>query len=219
MQNLLEIIDLGKKSYNEEYNIQMDILNKKISDDEHHTLIFVEHPPVFTIGRSGSESNIIIDKKELKKRGIKVHNIDRGGDITYHGPGQLVGYPILKLDYLKKDLHWLLRNYEEVFMRLLKEEYNINAKRLSGLTGVWIDNNKITAIGIGVKKWITFHGFAFNVNTNLEHFNYIIPCGISNKGITSLEKLSNKKIDFEKTKEQVANYFYEVFKMELLRDG
>jgi len=219
MQNLLEIIDLGKKSYNEAYNIQMDILNKKISDDEHHTLIFVEHPPVFTIGRSGSESNIIIDKKELKKRGIKVHNIDRGGDITYHGPGQLVGYPILKLDYLKKDLHWLLRNYEEVFMRLLKEEYNINAKRLSGLTGVWIDNNKITAIGIGVKKWITFHGFAFNVNTNLEHFNYIIPCGISNKGITSLEKLSNKKIDFEKTKEQVANYFSEVFKMELLRDG
>jgi len=219
MQNLLEIIDLGKKSYNEAYNIQMDILNKKISDDEHHTLIFVEHPPVFTIGRSGSESNIIIDKKELKKRGIKVHNIDRGGDITYHGPGQLVGYPILKLDYLKKDLHWLLRNYEEVFMRLLKEEYNINAKRLSGLTGVWIDNNKITAIGIGVKKWITCHGFAFNVNTNLEHFNYIIPCGISNKGITSLEKLSNKKIDFEKTKEQVANYFSEVFKMELLRDG
>ena len=219
MENLLEVIDLGKKSYNEAYNIQMDILDKKILDNEHHTLILVEHPPVFTIGRSGSESNIIIDKKELKKRGIKVHNIDRGGDITYHGPGQLVGYPILKLDYLKKDLHWLLRNYEEVFMRLLKEEYNINAKRLSGLTGVWIDNNKITAIGIGVKKWITFHGFAFNVNTNLEHFNYIIPCGISNKGITSLEKLSNKKIDFEKTKEQVANYFSEVFKMELLRDG
>jgi len=219
MENLLEVIDLGKKSYNEAYNIQMDILDKKILDNEHHTLILVEHPPVFTIGRSGSESNIIINKNLLKEKGIEVHNIDRGGDITYHGPGQIVGYPILKLDYLKKDLHWLLRNYEEVFIKLLKDEFNINAKRLSGLTGVWVDNSKITAIGIGVKKWITFHGFAFNVNTNLEHFKYIIPCGISNKGITSLEKLKDEKIDFKKTKVQVANYFAEVFNMELLSDG
>jgi lipoyl(octanoyl) transferase len=147
-----------------------------------------------------------------------VFETNRGGDITYHGPGQIVGYPILNLKEHKKDLHWLLRSYEEVFIRLLKKEYDINAKRIKGLTGVWVGDEKITAIGVGVRHWITYHGFAFNINPNLEHFSYIIPCGILDKGVTSLKKILGYEVEQKEAVEKVIKYFAEVFNMEVLND-
>lgn len=217
MKSKLDVIELGMMDYQDAYQIQLELLNKRANAEINDTLILVEHPPVFTIGRGGSKSNILIPREKLKEKGIKVHEIDRGGDITYHGPGQIVGYPILNLKDHKQDLHWLMRSYEEVFIKLLNTEFDISADRISGLTGVWVDNKKITAIGIGVKHWITFHGFAFNVCPALDHFNYIIPCGITDKGVTSLEKLKTDNISFEKIKNLVIKYFCEVFNLELIK--
>jgi lipoyl(octanoyl) transferase len=147
----------------------------------------------------------------LEEQGIRVYKINRGGDVTYHGPGQIVGYPILDLNHHGKDLLRFIRRIEEVFIQLLKEEYGITAGRVPKFTGVWVGSEKITAIGFAVKRWVTMHGFAFNVNTNLEHFRWIHPCGITDKGVTSLQKLLGHAEDFDKVTDQVAKYFCKVF--------
>jgi len=215
--NKLKVIDLGKMEYQKAYDLQLEMLKKRYENQITDTLIIVEHPPVFTIGSSGSRDNIMVSGDFLRETGIAVYNTNRGGDITYHGPGQIVGYPILNLKEHKKDLHWLLRQYEEVFIRLLKE-YNIKAARIKGLTGVWVGNEKITAIGVGVRRWISYHGFAFNVNPELEHFSYIIPCGITDRGVTSLSKLLDSKQNLTEQKQKVIKYFAEVFKMEVIEN-
>ncbi len=214
----LDVIKTGNIDYQTAYNLQLDLLEKRKNNDINDTLLLVEHPPVFTIGTSGTSDNITVSKEFLQNSGIGVFETNRGGDITYHGPGQIVGYPILKLKNHKKDLHWLLRSYEEVFIRLLKEEYDITAERIKGLTGVWVGDEKITAIGVGVRHWITYHGFAFNINPNLNHFSYIIPCGIMDKGVTSLKKILGYEVEEKEVMKKVIKYFAEVFNMEVLND-
>ncbi len=186
-----------------------------------HHLLFVEHLPVYTLGKSGNINNVLINEEMRSAKGIEFFRTNRGGDITFHGPGQIVGYPILDLEKFYTDIGKYLRNIEEMIIFTLAE-YGIKGYRSRGETGVWIDpdikgkERKICAIGVRSSRWITMHGFAFNVNTDLSHFNYIIPCGISNKQVTSLEKELGYKVDFAEAKEKVKGNFEKVFNVELV---
>jgi lipoyl(octanoyl) transferase len=186
----------------------------------HHYLLFVEHPPVYTLGKSGNIENVLISDEMRSMKGIEFFRTNRGGDITFHGPQQVVGYPILDLEKFYTDIGKYLRHIEEVIILTL-EEYGIESGRSKGETGVWIDadkpgsERKICAIGVRSSRWITMHGFALNVNTDLSHFNFIIPCGIQNKQVTSLEKELGYKVDFEEVKEKVRRNFEKVFDAEL----
>jgi lipoyl(octanoyl) transferase len=185
-----------------------------------HYLLFVEHPPVYTLGKSGNIKNVLLSEENLKARGIDFFHTNRGGDITFHGPQQIVGYPILDLEKFYTDIGKYLRNMEEMIIITLKE-YGIEAGRSAGETGVWIDaavrgrERKICAIGVRSSRWITMHGFALNVNTNLDYFNFIIPCGIQNKQVTSLQKELGYAVDMEEVKEKVKRNFEKVFDAEL----
>ncbi len=181
-----------------------------------HEFLLCEHPHVYTLGKSGKESNIIFSEDERKQRGIEYFKINRGGDITYHGPGQIVGYPIFDLEKFKTDIGWFLRNMEEAVILFLKE-YGIEAGRSAGETGVWLDADdmskarKICAIGVRCSRWVTMHGFALNINTDLDYFKGIIPCGIEDKAVTSLEKELGQKIDLAEAELQLIRKFEEVF--------
>jgi lipoyl(octanoyl) transferase len=187
---------------------------------EHH-LLFVEHPSVYTLGKSGNESNLLIDEHQREEKGVQYFKINRGGDITYHGPGQIVGYPILDLEKFYTDIGKYLRNIEETIILTLAD-YGIEAGRSPGETGVWIDadikgkERKICAIGVRTSRWITMHGFALNVNTDLSFFGNIIPCGIQDKQVTSIEKELGRKIDYEEAKEKVKQNFARVFGVEIV---
>ena len=190
----------------------------------HHYLLFTEHPPVYTLGKSGNKENVLLGDDELKEKNIQFFNTNRGGDITFHGPGQLVGYPILDLENFFTDIGKYLRNLEEIII-LTMAEYGIKGERSTGETGVWLDpgvpgrERKIGAIGVRCSRWITMHGFAFNVNTDLSYFNHIIPCGIMNKQITSLEKELGYKPDMQEVREKMKRNFEEVFNAELIIMG
>lgn len=184
-------------------------------------LLFVEHPPVFTLGKSGDVNNLLINEIELEQKGIEFYKTNRGGDITFHGPQQIVGYPILDLEKFTTDIGKYLRHIEEVIILVL-DEYGIKGERSLGETGVWIDasikgkERKICAIGVRCSRWVTMHGFAFNVNTDLSYFDYIVPCGIENKQVTSLEKELGRKVDIEEVKEKVKRNFEKVFGVKLV---
>jgi lipoyl(octanoyl) transferase len=181
-------------------------------------LLFCEHPHVYTLGKSGDPGNLLLNDQELREKSITYHKINRGGDITYHGPGQLVGYPILDLDNFFPDIHRYLRLLEESVIRTLKE-YDIEAGRIEGLTGVWIDHvyqvnpRKICAIGVKSSRWVTMHGFAFNINTDLSFFDYIVPCGIRDKSVTSLSKELKQEIHIGEVKEKVKKHLAVLFHM------
>ncbi|MFY7964770.1 MAG: lipoyl(octanoyl) transferase LipB [Chitinophagaceae bacterium] len=227
--------DLGIKPYKDvwdyqesllKYNVDIKANNREIEDiSKHqsttHHLLFVEHPPVYTLGKNGNEENILISEQELFQKSIEYFHINRGGDITFHGPEQLVGYPILDLDKFKTDLGWYLRNIEETII-LTMAEYGIKGERSKGETGVWIDTEmkgrerKICAIGIKCSRWVTMHGFAFNVNTDLSYFGNIVPCGIVNKQVTSLQKELGRKVDMNEVKEKVKMNFETVFNAKLI---
>lgn len=233
--------DLGTRAYKDTWDYQERLLKENVEkktavrnlaaagDDlpdspeyrTEHRLIFVEHPPVYTLGKSGSEDNILISQQELKINGIEFFHINRGGDITFHGPEQLVGYPILDLDRFRTDIGWYLRSLEEVII-LTMADYGLKGERSQGETGVWIEpgikgkERKICAMGIKCSRWITMHGFALNVNTDLSYFNNIIPCGIVNKQVTSLEKELGKKIPMEEVKEKLRKNFEQVFGCQLV---
>ncbi|HEX8356001.1 MAG TPA: lipoyl(octanoyl) transferase LipB [Segetibacter sp.] len=183
-------------------------------------LLFVEHTPVYTLGKSGDISHVLISEEELKKKGIEFFKINRGGDITFHGPGQLTGYPILDLDNFKTDLGWYLRSLEEVII-LTMAEYGLKGERSIGETGVWLEpgipgnERKICAMGIRCSRWITMHGFALNINTDLGFFDYIIPCGIKNKRVTSLQKELGQAVPMTEVKEKVRNNLEKVFGVSL----
>ena len=183
-------------------------------------LFFVEHNPVYTLGKSGHEENVLISKESLEKRGIEYFRSNRGGDITFHGPEQIVGYPIVDLEQFKTDLGWYLRSLEEV-MILTLADYGLKGDRSPGETGVWLDpdkkgfERKICAMGIRCSRWITMHGFAFNVNTDLGYFDFIIPCGIQGKKATSLEKELGRKVDIEEVKDRIKYHFANIFEVEL----
>ena len=188
-----------------------------------HYLLFVEHPPVYTLGKSGNIENVLMSEAQLEENGIQFFRTNRGGDITFHGEQQIVGYPILDLEKFYTDIGKYLRNLEEVIIATLAD-YGLKGARSAGETGVWLDpdipgrERKICAMGVRTSRWITMHGFAFNVNTDLSFFNNIIPCGIQNKQVTSLEKELGRKIDFEEAKERVKKNFEKVFEVVLMND-
>jgi lipoyl(octanoyl) transferase len=188
-----------------------------------HYLLFVEHPPVYTLGKSGNKENVLLDEAEMKQRNIQFFNTNRGGDITFHGPHQVVGYPILDLEKFYTDIGKYLRNLEEVIILTLAE-YGIKGDRSAGETGVWIEpgivgqERKICAIGVRCSRWVTMHGFAFNVNTDLAYFNHIIPCGIVDKQVTSLEKELGTKADMEEVKQRIKKNFEKVFMAVLITE-
>lgn len=211
----LWIADLGRMDYPEALEIQEELLELRLTGRGEDVLLLVEHPPVLTLGRRGQYSNILLPESQLKAQGIQIYEVNRGGDVTYHGPGQIVGYPIFNLSRHDQDIKAFVRRLEDIFIRLLNEKFQITAHRdEQKYTGVWVGDAKITAIGIAVKHWVTMHGFAFNVNTRLDDFRWINPCGITDKGVTSLEKLMGRTLDFDEVKRWVADYICEVFGMD-----
>jgi len=217
-----EAWDYQKKLFNEIAEVKIANMKKTAEQIEEtkNYLLFCEHPHVYTLGKHGSEKNLLVDAIQLQAKDATFYKIDRGGDITYHGPGQIVGYPIIDLNNFSLGIRDYIFNIEESIILTLKE-YNINAERLKGATGVWLDTHdksktrKICAIGVKSSHWITMHGFAFNVNTNLDYFNYINPCGFVDKGVTSMQKEISKKIDFEEVKLKLKNNIAGVFGMTL----
>lgn len=216
--------DIGKRPYKEVWDYQESLLQesvkaKQVEEKVKNYLLFTEHYPVYTLGKNGNEANVLMNKEEREVKGVEYFHINRGGDITFHGPGQLVGYPIFDLHQFKPDLSWYLRSLEDVIISMLAE-YNIIGERSKGETGVWIEpftngrERKICAIGIRCSRWVTMHGFAFNVNTDLSYFNSIIPCGIQNKKVTSLEKELERSIKMVEVKEKVKRNFEKVFDIE-----
>jgi lipoyl(octanoyl) transferase len=226
--------DLGITEYQTAWDYQESLLQKNVQIklnqresgnqpgmDTEHYLLFCEHPPVYTLGKSGHEENILIGDEEMKQRGIQYFHTNRGGDITFHGLQQLVGYPILDLEKMYTDIGRYLRELEEVIIITLAE-YGIKGERSKGETGVWIEpgiygrERKICAMGVRCSRWITMHGFALNVNTDLSFFNHIIPCGIVNKQVTSIQKELGHTVDFEEVKERVKKNFEKVFPVDVV---
>ncbi|MEX0883408.1 MAG: lipoyl(octanoyl) transferase LipB [Cyclobacteriaceae bacterium] len=226
--------DLGQKDYKETWDYQEALFSKTVSNKIHNRnlspenqvptenhLLFVQHPHVYTLGKSGKPAHLLLNDLELADLGAKYYQINRGGDITYHGPGQLVGYPIIDLDNFFTDIHRYLRFLEESVIRTLAE-YDIDAGRINGLTGVWLDHvkqrkpRKICALGVKSSRWVTMHGFAFNINTDISYFKHIVPCGISDKAVTSMQLELGEKIDEMTVKEKVKVHLSRLFEMDLL---
>jgi lipoyl(octanoyl) transferase len=228
--------DIGQKDYKETWDYQADIFNRLVDSKKPGTrvgesvrnilpgkLIFVEHPHVYTLGKSGSEKNLLLDLIQLKAKDASFYRIDRGGDITYHGPGQIVGYPIFDLETIMIGLKEYIYRLEEAIIRTVNE-FSLTASRLDGGTGVWLDPEvpgkarKICAIGVKASRYITMHGFAFNVNTDLTYFNNINPCGFMDKGVTSLQKELGISQDFESVKRKVKKNLQEVFDLNWIKE-
>ncbi len=211
--NLSESItveDWGRTDYDTALEKQKAYVQQRLAGERGDTLVFTEHNPVYTTGlRKGAESNLIWDSKQLANKGIVVHKTNRGGDITYHGPGQLTGYPIIHLEKLK-DLRKFLELTED-FLIAVCEQFGLESGRREGKTGIWIEDRKIAAIGVAVKSWVTYHGFALNVSTDLSHFSGIVPCGITDGTVTSLEKELGFHVEMDEVKRIVAQSFKNVF--------
>jgi len=228
--NEVEIYDLGLVSYHKAWSLQKSIQKRLIDDKlESHkrnttslrfkdVLLFVEHPHVYTLGKSGNRENLLKDSKGLQLIDAEFVLNDRGGDITYHGPGQIVCYPIIDLGRYFTDIHKYLRFLEEVTIRVC-EEYGQKATRIEGLTGVWVDQKKVCAMGIRCSRWVTMHGFALNVNTDLDYFKHIVPCGISDKAVTSLSELAGETLDIGEVKSLILKHFGEVFNVRFITDA
>ncbi len=228
-----QFIHLGLKDYKEAWDYQEELfkatVDRKISNrklperDQQPTenfLIFCSHPHVYTLGKSGDENHLLANSELLAAKGASFYKINRGGDITYHGPGQIVGYPILDLDHFFTDIHKYLRFLEEAVIRTVAD-YGLSSGRIDGLTGVWLNENdpknarKICALGVKSSRWVTMHGFAFNVNTDLSYFNHIVPCGIQDKAVTSLSDELGRAVDVKEVEEKLKNHLAIIFEMEL----
>lgn len=210
----LNVINLGLIDYPAALDLQWRLLTLRQKDLINDVLLLLEHPPVITFGVNGKEANVLVDEEYLCHVGVNVHHTNRGGDVTYHGPGQIVGYPIINLNYHGKDVKDFFWRLEETFITLLNQEYKLKARRSSRNNGVWVGDDKITAIGCAAKRWVTMHGFAVNINTNLEHFKWINPCGITDRGVTSLEKLLGSSQCIETVMSQIVTYFSWLFDFE-----
>ncbi|GLI33015.1 lipoyl synthase [Desulforhabdus amnigena] len=204
----LDIIDLGLIEYSEALSLQKDLVRERMNGGPRDRLLLLEHPPVITIGRSGNEHDLKLQEEMLVKRGVAVHASDRGGKATFHGPGQLVAYPIMKLE--NKDAHWYVEKLLEVVASLLKE-YGLQPGLKDGAPGIWIQDRKIASIGVSIKKWVTSHGIALNVNTQLNGFEFIVPCGMPGQEITSMEKELGAPQDFIRVKDRFIQHFKRVF--------
>lgn len=209
------IIQMGRMDYGEALKLQKRLAGLRRAGRIGDLMLLLEHPPVLTLGERGEDSNILVGSELLLGKGIQIHRVDRGGDVTYHGPGQIVGYPIMDLRDHDRDVHRFIYSMKDAFVRLLKVEYGIDAvSEDKKYTGVWVDRRKITAIGIAVRQWITTHGFAFNVNTDLRHFQWILPCGLRDRGVTSLTELLGRDQDMERVECEVADYFCRALEVE-----
>lgn len=206
-------LDLGLTDYKEAWDLQKQIHLYKQKNKFNDVIITVEHPHVYTLGKTGTRDHVLINDDEMQAKGISYYEIDRGGDITYHGPGQLVAYPIFDLNNHYKDTHRFLRDLEEAVIQTLAE-YRIEGRHDEEFTGVWVGEEKICAIGIKASRWITMHGLALNVNNDLSFFDKIIPCGIFHKGVTSMNILTKKNIDMASLKEQLIQNFLQIFGFE-----
>lgn len=219
--------DLGVKDYQPTWDYQEELLKQNLDIKIHNRenpenlkttdnhLLFVEHPHVYTLGKSGHETNLLANENKLKEINATYVKVNRGGDITYHGFGQVVGYPILDLENFYTDIHRYMRDLEEVIIRTIAE-YGLIGERSPGETGVWFDvgkpyARKICALGVKASRWVTIHGFALNVNTDMKYFDYIIPCGISDKQVTSMKRELEKEVDYEEVKEKIKKHFADVF--------
>lgn len=225
--------DLGLKDYKEAWDYQNELFqgiidiklaNRKseLKRKSPHYFLFTEHPPVYTLGKSGDLSNLLLNEEQLKQKGISFFKSNRGGDITFHGPEQIVGYPIIDLEEFKPDIRWYMRSLEEVII-LTIANYGLKGVRSDGETGVWLDvgtpfARKICALGVRTSRWVTMHGFALNVNTNLGYFDHIIPCGIRGKAVTSMEAELNRKVPIQEVKELILENFEKVFDVKLIND-
>lgn len=208
---MIQIQDWGLIDFDEAWTRQMELVRQAQENPKNNFLVVCQHPTVLTIGRKGTSENVVVSPEFLKTMGVKVVEIDRGGDVTMHNPGQLIGYPIFNLTNYKQDLHWFLREIESVIIELL-DSFSISSGRVEGLTGVWIEETrKICAIGLHCSRWVISHGFALNVNNKLDEFNYIIPCGITDKEVTSIEKELGIEIAFDKVKDKCINIFEKRF--------
>ncbi len=207
----LDVLDVGLIEYKKSLELQYKLLKERQQNKINDTIIFAQHPHVFTLGKRAKDSQIKVSEEKVKELGITICRINRGGEITYHGPGQIVCYIILDINNHGRSIKKIVHNLEEVSIRLLKENYNISSYRHEKHRGVWIGNNKITALGLEIKKGFTMHGFAFNINTDLKFYDIIIPCGIKDMGVTSLSNLMGKKIDMNTVKDLLLKYFLEVF--------
>jgi len=206
---------LGTTGYEDALELQNRITEARRDNRIEDTLLLLEHPPLITIGRSGSFKNILASREILEKDGIRVYMVDRGGDVTYHGPGQLIGYPIMNLASYGKDVHSYVYRIEQSIVGLLKQEYAVETEIVQGYIGVWHGTEKIAAIGVAVRSWITTHGFALNVNPDMNHFAMIHPCGIMDKGVTSLSRILNREVTVDEVAKKYPEYFGETFSVEM----
>ncbi len=210
----IDVVDLGLIDYDEALHIQERLNQLRQENRIKDILLILEHEPVITIGKRGDQSHILAPRNFLMEKGVKICPIGRGGDVTYHGPGQIVGYPIMRFQEHVTGVRELVRSLEEVFIQLLQNHFQIEAGRDPEHPGVWVENDKITAIGLLICSGVTMHGFAFNVNTDLNAFRWILSCGITNKGVTSIKKLTGQEQDISLVKKQIVRHFAQVFHLE-----
>lgn len=212
------VLDLGLVGYDKAYDLQKRLHKFRREGRIDDVLILLEHEPVVTMGRRGKRDNILVSDELLQSKGIRVFEIDRGGDVTLHCPGQLVGYPILDLNFHGKNIHKYLRNLEEVIIRSLKV-YGIDGQRIENHTGVWVGEKKIASIGIGIKGWVTFHGFSLNINSDLSYFSLIRPCGFESRMVTSMSQILGRPVEPKDFRNQLVEQFAEVFNLQMEEDG
>jgi lipoyl(octanoyl) transferase len=212
---LCNVERLGIVDYASALELQKEKVAQRKAGAIPDTLLLLEHPHVYTLGRNANPGNVLVTAEFLASRGAQVFRTDRGGDVTYHGPGQLVGYPILDLTQHRRDISWYMRTLEEVFIRTA-HDYGIEAGRSAGAAGVWIGNEKLVAMGVHLSRWVTSHGFALNVNTDLSYFESIVPCGLQGKGVVSLAKLLGGPVEMGEVTERVMEHFGAVFGLEII---
>ena len=205
---MLQVQDLGNSPYKRTWELQKELQLQRIENNIDDTLLLVEHEPVYTFGKNADENHLLQNYPE----NVKLFHIERGGDITFHGPGQIVGYPIMDLHNYKMSISWYMRALEEVIIRSL-DKFDISADRKDGLTGVWVEDEKIAALGVRISRWVTMHGFALNVNTDLAYYDNIIPCGIFDYGITSMKHILGEKQNMSKIKSTLSAVFLDVFQL------
>ncbi len=211
---ICRVEQLGLVDYAEALDLQREKVAQRKAAMIPDTLLLLEHPHVYTLGRNAKREHLLISSRRLAELGAQVFETDRGGDVTYHGPGQLVGYPILDLTQHRRDIAWYMRSLEQVFIRVAAD-FGIQAGRIPGATGVWVGDEKLVAMGVHVSRWVTSHGFAFSVNTDLRYFVWIVPCGLRDKGVTSLEKLLGRAVGMNEVVQRVVEHFGSVFGLEM----
>lgn len=211
---MVSLLNLGVEHYQQAWDLQHQLVALRREGRVRDVFILLEHTPVITIGRQGNESNILVSPGFLAEQGIEVFRVERGGDVTYHGPGQLVGYPILDLGEHRKDVRWYVRSLEEVLIRTMAD-FGIEAGRVEGSVGVWVGDKKIAAIGARIEHWVTYHGFALNVAPNMKHWELIVPCGIEGKEVMSMEQILGRAPDMQEVRRSVAGHLGEVLGVDL----